>query len=523
MIAEPQTEAGVSMNLTQSTRDGLAISKFWHDNCETTHQKCNRSIHSTFKPTRIVDLTATRPLLRTFKDEESISKYATLGHCWGLNHHPMLTRDMLLSYHKEIPDAAISQTIKDAMQIALYLGYYYIWIDSLCIIQDDEEDWKRESASMKMVYGNSGINISAAGAVDGTIGCFFPRNSNWLDKITIVSGKREVQYTSLPLRFDEGLLDTMPLMTRGWAIQERILARRTLHFAQSQLFWECRHLHACESIPHSYHKRGRVTRISLNGVTSDSVDLWKGIVQDYSECRLTKITDKLVAISGLAQAIQCHVSGRYVAGLWTNRIENQLCWYGVGLCKERPDRYTAPTWSWASIDGPIEWRYIDRKRDPTHIKVHDVLVGCITEGNAYGAVLSGILSLHCENLLRVEILRKGLKSHNFWIVSMGDREIECVICPDTIEDGMTVCIGTLLYLAPVGVVSNQFQGLIFAPTGIATGQYRRIGWFRVTPPPDKFGNMTPLFLPEGCNFNEGVFSRITTDESGKELRIIDVV
>ncbi|KAK0130468.1 hypothetical protein ONS96_000987 [Cadophora gregata f. sp. sojae] len=518
---EPQTEAGVSMNLTQSTRDGLAISKFWHDNCETTHQKCNRSIHSTFKPTRIVDLTATRPLLRTFKDEESISKYATLSHCWGLNHLPMLTKDMLISYHKEIPDIAISQTIRDAMQIALYLGYHYIWIDSLCIIQDDEEDWKRESASMSMVYGNSGINISAAGAIDGTIGCFFPRNPNFLDKITIVSGKREIQYTSLPLRFDDWLLDTMPLMKRGWAIQERILARRTLHFAQSQLFWECRHLHACESIPHSYHKRGRVTRISLNGV--ESVQLWKGIVQDYSECRLTKITDKLVAISGLAQAIQSDISCRYVAGLWMTRIENQLCWCGVDLCKQRPDCYTAPTWSWASIDGPIQWTYMHRKRDPTHIKVLDVVVGYLAEGNAHGAVLSGTLSLHCEILLRVEILKKGLESHYHWTVSMGDREIECILSPDTVEDEMTVCIGTQLYLAPVEVNGNQFQGLIFTPTGIVTGQYRRIGWFRVITPPDRFGNMTPLFLPEGCNFNDGVFSRITTDEKGQELRIIDVV
>jgi len=436
MCTEPEVEAVPLVGTTHSTSDDLPMSKYWHNLCKTTHQNCGIAVDSTFKPTRLVDLTLPKPVLRTSLGADADCKFATLSHCWGATQYAVLTKDMLSSYLCQIPEAAISKTFKEAMVVAKYLGFRYIWIDSLCIIQDSKDDWRHESALRSKVYGNSSFNISAAGAEDASIGCFLPRARNWLDsrKISTSSECIKLQYMCLDYGFEHKRLDDMPLMQRGSALQERILASRILHFAESQLFWECKELHACEEAPSGYDFRGRKTKLDLDDATSETQKGWQELVSGYSACELTDSKDKLVAISGLAQAVQNELLGSYIAGLWRNDMESQLGWYRFGSLEHRPVEYRAPTWSLASVDGEIDLRY-SSARELSLIRVHDVVVQGVTDGDVYGQVLSGTLSLSCELLLPVDIIRPEHKYRpHSCVTRMDGKDFASLFYPDSIED-----------------------------------------------------------------------------------------
>jgi len=103
-------------------------------------------------------------------------EYATLSHCWGSIEILKLTKNNLQSLLEDIPEYKLCKTFKDAIYIVRQFGLRYLWIDSLCIVQDDKEDWNRESVLMSAVYGQTTLNLAAAGAKDGSIGYFFDRD-----------------------------------------------------------------------------------------------------------------------------------------------------------------------------------------------------------------------------------------------------------------------------------------------------------------------------------------------------------
>jgi hypothetical protein len=119
-------------------------------------------------PTRILDITNERP--RLFLSNGQVGTYAALSYCWGTKGNLTTTKDTLDPFTTEIPAVKIPATLKDAIQIAKSLGYQYLWIDALCIIQDDELDWQRESGRMAQVYGNADLVIAASSAKDSPEG-----------------------------------------------------------------------------------------------------------------------------------------------------------------------------------------------------------------------------------------------------------------------------------------------------------------------------------------------------------------
>jgi len=179
-------------------------------------------------------------------------EYATLSHCWGNIKFLMLEKSNIEVLKNEIPLEALSQTFKDAIEIARELGFAYIWIDSLCIVQDDPEDWNRESALMSDVYGGSGLNIAASGAVDGSSGCFFNQPQNRTCQVQVKLGDQVHSYICVTFSSYHQCLGSMPLMKRGWALQERLLPPRTLHFTSREVFWECHEKVACKTFPEQF-------------------------------------------------------------------------------------------------------------------------------------------------------------------------------------------------------------------------------------------------------------------------------
>jgi hypothetical protein len=164
---------------------------------------------------------------------------------------------------------------------------------------------------------------------------------------------------------------------RGWVLQERFLAPRILHFGKRQLIWECFEKDAAEVYPDglplslstSSHTRfkqmnstdyaDRVNRYRYREADGNSAPhlLWLRIVELYTASALTVPSNKLIACSGIAKRVAEIVQDDYVAGMWRRYLEGELLWVVQGNhhtgCWTRPREYRAPSWSWASIDGPI--------------------------------------------------------------------------------------------------------------------------------------------------------------------------
>jgi len=165
-------EAGITARYNNT----LALAQSWLNTCLNTHGECtaaNERIKT--MPTRLLFIGEGQiALWQRPSNFCKRLKYATLSHCWGSQPILRLLKHNLSNFADQIPDSALCKTFQDAIYVARYLKIDYIWIDSLCIIQDDEEDWKKESVLMSDVYGGSYLNIAAAGANNGTQGCFFP-------------------------------------------------------------------------------------------------------------------------------------------------------------------------------------------------------------------------------------------------------------------------------------------------------------------------------------------------------------
>ncbi|KAL9112220.1 MAG: hypothetical protein Q9187_007804, partial [Circinaria calcarea] len=277
-------------------------------------------------------------------------------------------------------------TFKHAIAIARRLGYQYLWIDSLCIVQDSDEDWMRESAMMGQIYSFSQCTIAATGSSNSHGGCFVKRKPLELQPCRISGNILSAQNASEDLylydwhteRFSEELADA-PLNSRAWVLQERILSPRVLHYNGRQLFWECKRYDACEAFPQGlsidynrYNGRAPTNfkKVLASGTRAmperglsedcspkDMMYLdWHSVVESYSTADLTKARDKLVAISGLAREWRLRLGNEYFAGLWKNDLHRELLWHMQLLeegTRKRTSTYRAPTWSWASFDAKV--------------------------------------------------------------------------------------------------------------------------------------------------------------------------
>ncbi|KAK4120559.1 HET-domain-containing protein, partial [Parathielavia appendiculata] len=273
--------------------------------------------------------------------------YATLSHRWGPSTAACrtTTTNGLDRKNKGIKVSELCQTFQDAIMVALEMGMPYLWIDSLCIIQDDDKDWRVQSAFMDDIYMNSLLTIMAhsyAGEDGGSGFLASAFASEGADPVSI--------YNS-------------PLSRRSWILQERLLSPRILHFFPSQLYYESRYFGIVRAEDHTPafrdpdQLREAILRPENQKPGATPLD-WFRVVERYSACELTQPWDKLVAISGIAKHVQQGSGGvRYLAGLWSDRAAKGLLWLRRGPVLKRDPAWAgrAPSWSWASVDGPVRY------------------------------------------------------------------------------------------------------------------------------------------------------------------------
>ncbi|KAF2438468.1 HET-domain-containing protein, partial [Karstenula rhodostoma CBS 690.94] len=298
-------------------------------------------------------------------------QYATLSHCWGARQPLATTKATITARERGIADTQLPQTFRDAVHVCRVIGIRYLWIDSLCIIQDCDEDWASEAAAMSDIYHYSVLTIAAAGARDSTEGCFQPRNglTLWPWFGTVFGRPSRVTRYSYNRRGTDGNLEDREnncLNSSVWVLQEEVLSRRTLAFGCEEMTWKCQGMFASETlalgVPHA-----KITydhRLRLQGSISTSqlgteqpskahiFACWYQMIADYPARNLTFKKDKLAAIASLASRFATASKTKYCAGLWEEDIIKGLLWASdSGSTGVFPDQRLveplAPTWSWA--------------------------------------------------------------------------------------------------------------------------------------------------------------------------------
>ncbi|KAF8541977.1 heterokaryon incompatibility protein-domain-containing protein [Trichophaea hybrida] len=468
-------------------------------------------------PTRLVDLgtddNIIRPRIRNSAGLPLGTKYTTLSHRWGASTPPRLILENVREWSIRIPISELQPLYRDSMEASKRLGVQYIWIDSLCIIQDSVQDWQIEAAAMGDVYQRSYCNFAgAAKDTPGSHGGLFVSRNPVDIELCVVKPKNALlrthpagtAYYCFDMNIWENNITQSPLYDRGWVLQERILSPRVLHFTGQQVFWECLELQACESLPggmpHTWETKAKLTvdtfslvailnsMAHLQGQAVEPHFLWESIVERYSETSLTyPEKDKLAALSGVAKKVGLSVEGGgYVAGIWKDRLPVHLLWrpdnYNSVL---RATEYQAPSWSWASINSKIQVTSVwPGKKLEVVAEVLEAHVDLVSN-DPTGQVCGGYLRL--RGCLATVTCRKNMPYTRFTPM-IGD--INAPRAPDyeTLDCATIRCLPDIetsdattefhVFIINLRYTKDEFraEGLLLEPTG-KKGQFNRRGVF----------------------------------------------
>ncbi|PKS05452.1 hypothetical protein jhhlp_008828 [Lomentospora prolificans] len=356
-------------SVVESMADAMMVRVHeWMSQCLNSHAACEGPTTS-WIPNRLIHVgdEDTPPCIRLRESVKHSAKYVTLSHCWGQTPTLRLLQDNLTSFQTGLPMGRMPRTYRDAIILVRQLGWEYLWIDSLCILQDDDDDWRAECTDMHLIFQNAICNISASQAEDSEGGLFNERNPEHLEPPTVYSEWTNWTNGNFvcinPQHIWSRGVSKSTLNSRGWVLQEHALSRRTIHFGRHMVFWECPTKCASEAEPDGLMTReaGKIPLAKLMTERMDALEIWRDLLGRYTASSLTYEKDKLVAIAGAAKRIQEMASKKYpgityCAGLWSQYLAQQLLWQvpsNPSTAASKPSRYRAPSWSWASIDGEI--------------------------------------------------------------------------------------------------------------------------------------------------------------------------
>ncbi|CAH0016644.1 unnamed protein product [Clonostachys rhizophaga] len=338
--------------LSDNCPEAFALVTKWLRKCRFHHQQCLETraglivdeIHGPKLPTRVLDVSKRDEGVVSLIESNGLKgNFCALSYCWGKGPQSVVTtRETIADHCAGIEIGLLPQTFKDAIQLTSEIGIDYLWIDSLCIVQDDDDDWEKEAADMANVYQHAFLVIAADGSSHSNGGCFvrrdvYPsgvelpfydasgqiRSSFWLSR-EMVEG--------MSMDPSNGLLQQ-----RSWALQETYLARRSVHFMPGGMSWSCQ----CMSL-------GERTWMHQDTFKED----WYFVLEKYSRCKLTYKKDRLPAIKGLARVFEEEKGVGYHMGILDVDIEAQLLWILEGFTLPSETLDDVPSWSWASQGGP---------------------------------------------------------------------------------------------------------------------------------------------------------------------------
>ncbi|KAL9114145.1 MAG: hypothetical protein Q9227_001917 [Pyrenula ochraceoflavens] len=402
----------------------------WLKRCDLSHRECRPSRKPKL-PHRVLDLRplSSADLVKVRETDGEEGSYVALSHCWGGYQSCKLETTNIERRRQGIQVSEMPRNFRDAVYLTSKLGLKYLWIDSLCIVQDDKQDWEIQASRMTSIYRDSYLTIAASVAPNSTHGFLVPRTNAESHRSFELKGP-DNQKLSLPfnqLCVRRSLHDRRqkwdatgkpdPLDSRLWALQERLMPTRVLSYRQQEMTWECKVAQGCECYGleeedflyevktwerERYHELMDAARseekFSKNSL-NDLYRWWHGGLQTVTTRSLTYDSDRLPAISGIARSLHEATGDKYLAGIWRQDVANGLRWHvnPWRQGKKRaetfvPETPRAPSWTWSSLIATIMMPGNQDNRTP-RITVLSADVTPASINNPFGWTMDGYIEL----------------------------------------------------------------------------------------------------------------------------------
>ncbi|KAI1440433.1 HET-domain-containing protein [Annulohypoxylon stygium] len=547
--------------LDPSTRASVDFARNCIQSCQNDHEQCRRSIGNIMAregsasidpdsiPSRLLYL-ATKDselqvqligkTLPSAIDKEIVSHegFAILSYCWGGPQPVQLTRDNVNNLGNGIPVAQLPKSLRDAAWFTHEIGLKYIWIDALCIIQDDIEDKIHEISRMELYYGQSTVTICAASAAKCSDG-FIMRHKEDVASYKLGPIKLQAKTSTGELGSVQAVAEVdyfnvqrppEPITSRGWTLQEALLSRRILIFSSDHLYFTCTIANAsCGGFEPILKPRvmttfqSRVANVhTISGLRDYPVTfVWRNLINDYTQRFLGFPADKLPAVSALASSLIPVGRKRnqqlvYLAGLMVDTSDpenyswrNEFLWRVHEMKNIRHIPIGSPSWSWSSLDGRIiscsrypfssGWNIAEEIQD---IRLCEYGIDLENKIAPFSAVKGGFVKIHAriKELSTIQGHKYEIRTEsNPTIVFEKTDHTVLAYVPDT-EEGMHYVNRGIKGEQPVFLVELvPFYETGDVPTGLIvanaadTDRYVRVGIFEYHHPEDN-PNAEDMFL-----------------------------
>lgn len=368
----------------------FGIAKSWIRECQEKHSNCwSGQLDRPLLPTRVIEVGPTDGMQqpRLIVTNGMRERYVSLSHCWGQT-KPLTTTIANINRHLELIHMDhLPLTFQHAVIATRLLGIRYLWIDSLCIIQDSKADWQAECGKMAGLYTNSTVTLAAAASPDSATGFLHrrpgPQYAVHVWELGSQPGHPKMRV--LLRRADDdpkeaaaGTEAQSPMDSRAWIYQEMFLSTRVLYVGSRKMYWQCDMAawreNLCFSVKGETGKRGkniscmpppsmsrtmtiRSKADELQSELYEKCNGWYKIVEDYSARQLSHGSDKLPAISGVARWKWGTDAENYIAGIMRCDLRRGLGW----ICSLNAEQTPAPSpprrpsWSWISTDKAVDF------------------------------------------------------------------------------------------------------------------------------------------------------------------------
>ncbi|KAF4462790.1 TOL, partial [Fusarium albosuccineum] len=351
----------------------------WLVTCDEQHSGCRSHSPPELKrlPTRLIDVDSAQSpdsirlheVSPEDREQPERFKYIALSHRWGdkqAHKHFPTTTDNVDRRRKEMPVDTLPRTFRDAVNVTRRLGVRYLWIDSICIVQEGHlRDFETEAKHMETVLHLAYVVI-AASRTTGTSGGFLGSRPERKFVILPTESEHSMFVCENIDNFQQEIVEG-EMNKRGWVLQERALAQRTIYFGGVQTYWECGEGVRCETLTKMKNNKEEFLgdpnfpEVALNSTKGGRIRLIESLYKQYSTLEFTRDYDRPLAIAGLEQRLIRAFNTKGGYGVFQLYLGRTLLWKrGPSTTLRKIDfppeqKFQVPSWSWMAYSGAIDF------------------------------------------------------------------------------------------------------------------------------------------------------------------------
>lgn len=479
----------------------IELMKSLIEDCVSNHPDC-RATMQRLLPTRVLDLGDDPNVVKVrvvpgAECSKRHNRYMALSHCWGsvpTNAPWKLMNDRMKDYSSDIPFSHLPKTFRQAILLTKKLGERFLWIDSLCIIQDSRDDWHSEASRMSDVYSGSLCTISTA-TDSARGGCYLSRDTSPVNPVewTISqTGTTEAQ-NDLTVVLFPGTPHGIPnpsVLERAWCLQERELSRSLIQFTADEWQWSCaKHRKSERKLYYSnfnYKGQPLPSAVGLNVYSKPNYDpepasfpqiasskdrieagsYWRNMATELSRCKITVASDRLPALLGLVERHAASFPDVYAYGVWESDLILGLNWECSVNDQDdidtRPEPAIAPTWSWLSLEAPVYFHNWQLEYSPAANRADTSVWFEDLSGEAMSPVIRGrgrIIEMDSTKRNSPGSMYQKLTGNLQRFVGGGYTEMTGKVVYDTLRDAQSIERVLIVLLAGPDSYGGSTEGL----------------------------------------------------------------